>query len=98
MRTQVRELESSASGEVKAAWGVLGDDYDRFTNLVDGADLSFDELRYWADNGKLPASVDKEQSAQFLRRVKALDDTFVEVTGTIVAHAYTECGIDLEAE
>jgi len=92
LRTNIRELESAAPVEVKAAWGVMGDDYDRFTELMDDAGLSINELLYWDDNGKLPASVDQKQFAQFFRKVRALDYTKVaEATDTIVTHAKTEC-------
>ncbi len=95
----ISELKTSAPVEVKAAWVVLGDEYDRFAELMDDADLSIDELLYWDDNGKLPANVQQKQFAQFFRKLMALDHTKVaKAAHTIVAHARAKCGIDLDPE
>lgn len=99
LRTNINTLENSAPAEVKAAWGVLGEDYDRFTELMNGANLSIDELLYWDDNGKLPATVDRKQFKRFLRKLTSLDYSKVgEATDTIVAHAKTVCDIELQPE
>ncbi len=68
LRTNITKLESSASGKVKAAWGDHGEMYDEFTDIMDDADLSIDELLYWDDNGKLPAGVDQKQFDPFFAR------------------------------
>ena len=99
LRTNIRTFENSAPVEVKAAWSVLGEDHDRFTKLMDGAGLSIDEVLYWDDNGKPPATVDPKQFEEFFRKLTALDYSKVDAaTDTIVAHAKTECDIDLRPE
>jgi hypothetical protein len=66
---------------------------------MDGAGLSIKELLYWDDNGKPPASVDRQQFKQFLREYMALDDSkATEAIDKIVKHARTECDIDLLPE
>ena len=99
LRTNVSKLEGSAPVEVKADWDVLRDDFDGYTRVIDEAGISFDELLYVDNHGRLPASVDREQFAQLIRGLKRLDRSQVDqATDKIVAHASAECGIDVDPD
>ena len=97
--TDISTLDSLAPVEVKAAWGVLRDDLDGYTGAMDKAGISAEELLYMDNNGKLPASVDPKQFAQCIRGLDALDRSKIDqATDTIVAHAKTECGINVDPD
>jgi hypothetical protein len=99
LRANISTLESLAPVEVKAAWGVLRHDFDGFTRVMDEAGISFKELLYVDDNGKLPAGVKRQQFAQFLRGLEALDRSEIDkATETIVSHAKAECGINVDPD
>jgi hypothetical protein len=99
LRTNLNELGSSAPVEVKAAWGVLGDDFVGYAAAMEEAGISVDELLYMDDNGKLPPSVDRKHFAQFVRGLDALDRSKIDkATDTIVAHAKAECGINVDPD